>query len=449
MKMQDAATAPVQSRPFVVNARMLLGLAAPMMLVYLTTPLLGIADTAVVGRLGDAALVGGLAVGSVIIDLIFVTFNFQRSGTTGLTAQALGAADEVEKQAILFRALALAALAGAAIIAVAPLAMAVALYFMAPGEAVAAAARDYFNIRILSAPLVLANYAILGWLIGLGRSGLALALQVWLNGLNIVLSVALGLWLGYGLPGVAWATVIAEVMAALAGLAICRPMLPAAWRPARIRIFDAVALRRLVSLNGDIMVRSFALLFAFAFFTAQGSRFGEVTLAANAVLMQFFILGGYFLDGLATAAEQVVGRAIGARHRAALVDGIRLSTLINFALALALSAILYGFGNLLVALLTTIESVRAEAADYLPLAALTPLTGVLAFQMDGVFIGATWSRDMSRMMVASLAIFVAAWWLMREPLGNTGLWLALHAFLVARGLLLAAMLRPRIARVFA
>ena len=428
---------------------MLLALALPMTLAYLTTPLLGIADTAVVGRMGDAALVGGLAVGGIIIDLIFVTFNFQRSGTTGLTAQALGAGDRTEKQAILFRALALAAGAGVAIILLAPVLVWVALYFMAPGADVAAAAGKYFNIRILSAPFALANYAILGWLIGLGRSGLALALQVWLNGLNIVLSILLGLTLGYGLEGVAWATVAAEVAAFVAGIAFCRPMLPAEFRPPRARVLNPVALKRLVSLNGDIMVRSFALLLAFAYFTAQGSRFGEVTLAANAVLMQFFILGGYFLDGLATAAEQVVGRAIGARYREGLIEGIRLSTLINFALAIAISMVLLVGGNGFVALLTTIEEVRAEAAIYLWFAALTPLTGVLAFQMDGIFIGATWSRDMSRMMVASLLIYVGAWWLLREPLGNTGLWLALHAFLIARGILLAAMLRPRIRGVFA
>ncbi|GIL01746.1 MAG: MATE family efflux transporter [Alphaproteobacteria bacterium] len=446
--MQPAAAGGAPARPFEIDLRMIAAIAVPMTLAYMTTPILGLVDTAVVGRLGDPALIGGLAVGAVLVNLIFTTFNFQRSGTTGLTAQALGAGDETEKQAILMRALILAGAAGVIMVLLSPLILAIGLWFMTPGRAVAEATGQYFTIRMLSAPFALANYAVLGWLIGLGRTGLGLALQFLLNGTNIVLSVVLGLWLGYGIAGVAWATVAAEVLAAGAGLVLCRALIIHRALPSRAQVMAMAAWRRLVNLNGDIMVRSFALLFAFAFFTAQGARYGEVTLAANAVLMHFFIIGGYFLDGLATAAEQIIGRALGARYRAGFVRGFRLTLTLNVGLAMALTAVYLVAGPWLIAVITTLESVRAEAGAYLWLAALTPLTGVLAFQMDGVYIGATWSREMSRMMLVSIAIYLITWWLMRDSLANTGLWLALHAFLVSRGVTLSLMLRPRLRTAF-
>lgn len=435
-------------RPFDIDMRMIASIAIPMTLAYMTTPILGLVDTAVVGRLGDPALIGGLAVGAVLVDLIFSAFNFQRSGTTGLTAQALGAGDETEKQAILLRALMLALLVGLAVIVLTPAILAIGLWFMAPGEQVAAATAQYFTIRMLSTPFALANYAILGWLIGLGRTGLGLAIQILLNGVNIALSIVLGLWLGYGIAGVAWATLAAEALACMTGLALCWSMMDPDSLPSRARIVSMAAWKRLVNLNADIMVRSFVLVFAFAFFTAQGARFGEVTLAANAVLMHFFLIGGYFLDGLATAAEQIVGRAFGARYRAGFVRGVRLTLMLNLALAVCLTLVYLFAGEMLVALVTTVESVRVEADAYLWLAALTPLTGVLAFQMDGVYIGATWSREMSRMMLVSIVVFLATWWLTADRLGNTGLWLALHAFLITRGVTLMAMLGPKLRSSF-
>lgn len=438
---------PKRKRPFDVTNRMVVALALPMTLAYLTTPLLGLVDTAVVGRLGDAALIGGLAVGAIIIDVMFTTFNFLRSGTTGLTAQAFGAEDEKEKQATLFRALMIAVAAGLAMVAAIPLILAMGLYFIAPGEAVAEATSDYFAIRMLGAPVALANYAILGWLIGLGRSGLGLIIQILLNGTNMALSVVLGLWMGYGLEGVAFATIIGESVACLAGLVICRRLLDPAVRPSRQRVFDRTALWRFANLNTDIMVRSFVLLSAFAYFTSQSANFGDNTLAANAVLMNFFFIAGYFLDGLATAAEQIVGRAIGANYRPAFRQGIRLTIFWNTLMAITLTVLLWFFGDHLINAITTLEPVRVEAYDYLAFAALTAVTGVLAFQMDGVFIGATWSREMSLMMLLSLAVYLLAWQFL-QPMGNAGLWIALHIFLGIRGIALLALLPRKTRQAF-
>jgi multidrug resistance protein, MATE family len=435
-------------REFQVTHAMVARLAVPMTLAYLSTPLLGIVDTGVVGRLGDPALIGGLAIGAIIIDVIFTTFNFQRSGTTGLAAQAVGAKDEQETQAILARALVIALIAGLAMIVAAPLILAVGLRFMAPGEDVAAATAEYFMIRVWSTPLALTNYAFLGWLIGLGRSGTSLALQVFLNGVNVILSIVLGLWLGFGITGVAYATVIAEAAAAVAGLAICRNISrPGAW-PSGRRILDIGAVKRLFNLNADIMLRSFVLLSAFAYFTSQGAGHGEVVLAANAILLHFVMIGSYFLDGMATAAEQIVGRAVGASLRAAFDRGVKLTLLWNAGLAMVLCAFFLLAGDWLIALLTTEPNVRDAARSFLWLAASTPLTGFLAFQMDGVFIGATWSRAMSFMMLLSFAVYLASYALLPAAWGNCAIWLALHIFLLVRGVSLRLILPIMAARTF-
>jgi len=419
-----------------------------MTLAYISTPLLGLVDTAVVGQFGSPALIGGLSIGSVIIALVFTTFNFLRSGTTGLVAQAVGAEDEKEKQAILFRALAIAISSGIAMALLSPLLLWVGLWFMEPTKNVADATSTYFLIRMISGPFALGNYAILGWLLGIGRSGLALLVQLILNGVNILLSIYLGLVLEWQIEGVAIATVVGEVVAFVIGSVICWNILDRSITPSRQRILESSAWKRLVNLNADIMIRSFALLFAFAYFTAQGTGFGEATLAANAVLMQFFLIAGYFLDGLATAAEQICGRAIGANYRTGFWKGFRLTMLWNFIMALLCSIVFLVGGSTLIDLISTSADVRAIANTHLLWAVFIPLTGVLAFQLDGVFIGATWSRDMSIMMLVSLALYVLLWQFLKEPLGNHGLWLAIHAFLFFRGLTLGIRVLPNVRKTF-
>jgi multidrug resistance protein, MATE family len=446
----DKLVDPVRNgsmKPFVVSHRMVITLALPMTLAYMTTPVLGLVDTAVVGRLGDAALIGGLAVGAILIDVIFTTFNFLRSGTTGLTAQAVGREDEVEKQAILIRALMIAVGAGIAMFILSPLILKLGLWAIDPAGHVAEATATYFVIRIIGSPFALANYAILGWMIGLGRTGLGLLIQTVLNSVNIVLSMFLGLVAGYGLPGVAAATVISELAATILGLIICWRLMDRNARPSRARIANMEALKRFANLNADIMIRSFVLLSAFAFFTAQGARLGDTQLAANAVLMNFFVISGFFLDGLATAAEQIVGRSIGANCRPGFWRGFRLTLLWNITLAGMLSLCFWFFGHQLIDLITTVEPVRAAAYDYLIFASLTAVTGVLAFQMDGVYIGATWSREMSRMMVLSFIAYLVAWWSLRD-FGNAGLWIALHVFLIMRGITLSIRLPVRAKAAF-
>ncbi|MEM1049118.1 MAG: MATE family efflux transporter [Pseudomonadota bacterium] len=441
-------TAAIESRPFDVTNRTVFAIAAPMTVAYISTPLLGIVDTAVIGQLDDPALIGAVAVGAMLFSIIHAMFNFLRAGTTGLVAQATGAGNETEIGAAFARAMLVALVSGLVVIVFSEPLIHGGLALIDPSETVGTATADYLAIRALSTPFSLANYVILGWFLGLGRAGMGLFLQVLLNGLNIVLSVILVLGLEWGLAGVAWGTVGAEIAAAGIGLLLVARAAGGRPWPAWSVVFDARQFKRLAALNGDIMVRSLALLFAFAYFTAQSAQFDDVTLAANAVLMHFFSIAGNFLDGLATAAEQLAGRAVGARWKPAFTRTVRLTLVFGSLLALTLSAVFWIFGPLMIDFMTVSEEVRETARIYLIWAVLTPIAGVAAFQMDGIFIGATWSRDMRNMMIVSIAFYLASWWLLRDPLGMHGLWIALLIFLGARGLSLAVICPYRMRQVF-
>ncbi|WP_269931126.1 MATE family efflux transporter [Aminobacter sp. HY435] len=419
-----------------------------MTLAYLTTPLIGIVGTGVVGQFGDAALLGGLAAGAVAFDVVFTSFNFLRAGTTALVAQSFGRNDAAEQQAIFWRAVIIAVVAGILLALAAPLISQAGQWFVAAEPRVNATLDAYVRIRMLGAPFALINYAILGYVLGRGEGSFGLMLQVTLNGVNIVLSILFGLHFGWAVEGIAWAAVAGETAATFVGLSVLARRFAKGPRISRASILDAQAFRSMFSLNRDIMIRSFALLAAFALFTRQGAQFGTVTLAANAVLMNFFLVASFFLDGFATAAEQLAGRAVGARYEPAFRKAIRLCAVWGFAMAGTMTVLLWLFGEDLVWLIAAAPEVRAVAMSFLPWAAFTALSGVLAFQMDGVFIGAAWSRDMRNMMLLSLAIFVAAQLTLAPVFGNHGLWAALHLFLIARGLCLLAKLKPRARATF-
>jgi MATE family, multidrug efflux pump len=420
----------------VTNARVF-AIAGPAMLANLTTPLLGIVGTAAIGRLGEAHLLGGIAMSALVFDGVFWLFAFLRMGTVALTAQALGAGDAAEQRAVLLRALLIAALVGVLLIALqAPLASAI-YRALGGSDAVRAAAESYFFVRVWSAPCALANFAVLGWLVGIARAGTALVLQIAINVVNMTATVLLVLVLDYGIAGAALAAVLAETSGLLLGLGI-------AWLLAGRRFDGAtgVLLRReklvrMLAINRDIMIRTAAIIAAFAFFTAQGARAGDVALAANAVLHNFILIGSFFLDGLATAAEQLCGRAVGANDRSGFVEATRRILAWGFLFGAATTVFFLIVGGPLIDVMTTSDAVREAARQFMLFAALAPALGVAAYAFDGIYIGATWARDMRNLMLAALAIYLATWWALR-PWGNSGLWIALLTFLVARGLLQAA-----------
>lgn len=397
-----------------------------------STPLIGVVDTGVVGQIPDPAYIGAVAVGALIFTFVFWAFGFLRMGTTGLTAQALGASDTDEVAAGLGRALLIALAAGVAMILLQWPIRETAFRLIEGSTQVESLARGYFDIRIWAAPAALANYALLGWFIGLGRTDIGLVLQLILNVTNMALDALFVLGFGWDVRGVAFGTLLAEVLAAAVGLVIAlrySRRLGGDW--ALDRLLIAEKLKRTIVVNGDIMIRSLALIAVFVWFMAQGAKQGDVILAANAVLMQFVSFGAYFLDGLAFAAESLVGRAIGAAHRAGLIAIVRMTTFWAAGVAVLISLMLIALGTVFIDLLTVDAAARAAARTYLPWAAAAPLLGVWAFQLDGVFIGATRTADMRNAMLLSLAIFLAAWWLL-TPYGNDGLWGALYVHYVAR-----------------
>jgi len=415
-----------------------LRIAVPMSMAYVSTSLLGIVDTIVIGQLGDASLIGGIAVGAVVFAVLFTTFNFLRSGTTGVTAQALGAGNAAEVRAGLLRALIIAVVTGLIMAALSGPVGRLGAVSMGGSEAVNAAMLEYFSIRVYAAPVTLANYAMLGWFLGLGRAGVGLALQVVLNGLNMVLSAWLVLAMGWGVSGVAWGSVAAEVATLVLALGLITRISDFSRAPEWARVFDAARFARLFVLNRDIMIRSLALLLVFAFFTAQGARQGDTVLAANSILMHFFTLGANILDGFATSAEQMVGHAVGARRRRAVIRTVGMTYGWCLGLGALLSALIVVFGPALIDLMTVNPQVRDVARDYLLWAALTPLVGATAFEFDGVFIGATWSVEMRNMAIIAVAVAGIVWWFALPAYGNDGLWLALHIFLLSRGFSLMA-----------
>ncbi len=427
--MSDGSVAPL-------THRRVLRIAVPIVLSNATVPILGAVDTGVIGQLGAAAPIGAVGIGAIILTGIYWIFGFLRMGTVGLTSQAIGGGHEPEADALLFRAL-LIGLAGGAAIILLQIPLFAGAFLLAPAsDEVETLARDYMAIRVWSAPALISLYGITGWLIAAERTRAVLAIQVLMNGLNVLLDLWFVLGLDWGIEGVAIATFIAEWSGLVLGLWFCRDaILRGHWRD-RERVFDPVRLRRMASVNGDILVRSLLLQAIFVSFLFLGADFGDVPLAANQVLLQFLHITAYAMDGFAFGAETLVGQALGARRRSALRRAAWLTSLWGLGTGVALAALFAFGGGYLVDLMTTADAVRSAARDYLPWVVLAPLLGVAPWMLDGIFIGATRTRDMRNMMVVSAIVYAGAVLMLVPALGNHGLWAALNVSFVARGLTL-------------
>lgn len=422
--------------PRAITHARVLRIALPIVISNATVPLLGAVDTGVVGQIGQAAPIGAVGIGAVVLTGIYWVFGFLRMGTTGLASQAHGAGQGAEVAALLTRALMIGLAGGLGVIALqAPIFW--AAFRIAPASAeVESLARDYMAIRVWSAPAMIALYGVTGWLIAQERTGAVLIIQVLMNGLNIGLDLWFVLGLGLGVSGVAWASFIAEWSGLALGLWLCRAAFRVpAWRDWP-RVFDRVRLARMASVNRDILLRSLMLQAIFVSFLFLGAGFGDVTLAANQVLLQFLYVTAYGLDGFAFAAEALVGQAFGARAVGRLRRGALMTSLWGFSLCVVLALGFAGFGGAIVDLMAKAPEVRTEARAYLVWMALAPVAGVAAWMLDGIFIGATRARDMRDMMALSLAVYAGAVLALVPGLGNHGLWLALLASFVARAVTL-------------
>ena len=410
-------------------------IAAPMILSNVSVPLLGMVDTGVTGHLDSSVYLGAVAIGAMVFSFLYTGVNFLRMGTTGIAAQSYGADDNDGLRVALGQAVIVALLIAVTLIVLQQPIGRIAMQLLGPDPETRIFALEYFSIRIWSAPGTLANYALIGWFIGLSNARVPLLIFLTINITNIVLDLLFVIVLGMKVDGVALASVLAEYSGLLVGATFAISTLRTRSGHWPIpRLVNLSAYKAFFAVNANLFIRTMALVFTLGFVTAQGARLGGLVLAANAVLMNFQNLTSFGLDGIAHAAEAMVGRAIGQRRRDALEEAVRLTLRWSLIFAIGFTLVYVVAGRLIIGLLTDLPEVRETATRYLPWMIASPLISVWCFIYDGVFVGATRARAMRDIMVVStLAIFLPAWYFL-QPLGNDGLWLAFMVFMASRGI---------------
>ncbi|MGK0440904.1 MAG: MATE family multidrug resistance protein [Pseudohongiellaceae bacterium] len=401
----------------------------------LSVPLLGLADTAILGHLDSAHYLAAVAVGSSVLSFLYWGFGFLRMGTTGFAAQAFGAADHQASRQLMAQSLIMGAGIGFTILLASPWLLKLGLYLVEAPESAQAAALSYSQIRIFSAPAVLINYGIIGWLIGHHNTRGPLYIMVFTNCLNILLDVILVIGLDMGSDGAAWATLVAEY----SGCGLALYMLSHHLKPMGCKVHWPKLMRwqsyhSLLKINQHLFIRTLALLASFAFFTAQGANQGETILAANAILMQLVLLASFGMDGFTHASEALIGEAIGQKNHHTFLSNCYACGRWALLMGIIFSSSFYLFGNPLLALFSSIPEVVNTARIYLPWVIALPLLAMASYWLDGIFIGATQSKAMQySMLFSSVFIYLPCWYL-TQHWNNHGLWLAFTAFNVARGI---------------
>jgi len=413
-------------------------IALPMIASNLTIPLLSLVDTAVVGHLEHAWYLGGVALGSSLISLLFLLLGFLRMSTTGLTAQALGAKDRQGLRTSLLQAGMIALCLALLLLTLHPLVMPLVRQLSSASSEVLTQAAVYFQVRIWSAPAALLNMVLLGWFLGLQNARYPMLLLVLNQSLNIVLDLLFVLGFGWKVAGVAAASVLADYTTLLLGLYLVRRL----WQQQQLAKISWAQLKqlsgyqRLFALNRDIFIRSLCLQLVFVFIAFRGASFGDSVVAANAVLLIFLMLVSYALDGFAYAAEATTGKAIGAKNTTEMRDLFSILAIWGLLLGSVFSLVYWLGGNSIIAMLTSITAVREQAASFLPWLIALPLLAVWSYLLDGIYIGATKGRAMRNAMLIAFSGFALSY-LLLQPFGNHGLWLALSIFMLLRGLTLA------------
>ena len=413
-----------------------LGVAIPIVLANATIPILGAVDTGVVGQMGLAVPIGAVGIGAIIISAIYWLFGFLRMGTTGLTAQAIGSNDHSETSALLVRGILIGLGAGLVLIMTQIPLFSAALGVAPASFEVESLAQEYLKIRVYSAPAAIAIFGITGWLIANERTRAVLVLMLLINSINIVLDFVFVLRLGWGVEGVAYATLIAEWSGLFFGLWLARKGFKNGYWRNWSQIFDRARLTKMAKVNSDILIRSVLLEIAFVSFLFLGSSFDDATLAANQVLIQFLNITAYAMDGFAFAAEALVGKALGAKNRLIFRRSAVMTSQWGFGSVVVMALAFYVFGNTIINVMTTAEDVRAVSYEYLPWMVLAPLVGAAAWMLDGIFIGATRTADMRNMMFISFCVYLIALAFLLPKYDNHGLWASLIIFSIARGVTL-------------
>lgn len=409
-------------------------IAAPMILSNISVPLLGMVDTGVTGHLGSPVYLGAVAIGSTIFGFLYTGMNFLRMGTTGIAAQRFGANDNDGLRVSLGQALIVSLLIALVLIAAQVPIGQFAINLIGGETDVQNNALIYFSIRIWSAPGTLANFVLIGWFLGLQNARVPLLIFLTINITNIVLDLWFVLVLGMQVDGVALASVIAEYVGVAVGLGFAaRALRKREGRWPFARLFNVRAYAAFFAVNANLFIRTMALIFTFAFVTAQGARLGGLVLAANAILMNLQNLTAFALDGFAHAAEALVGKAVGEKRRDVLEHSVKLALKWSLIFAIGFCLLYVAIGPVLIRVLTDLPDVRHTAMQFLPWLIVSPIISVWSFLYDGVYVGATRAREMRDIMVFStFIVFIPAWYLLQE-FGNHGLWLAFTIFMASRG----------------
>ncbi|HIG65604.1 MAG TPA: MATE family efflux transporter [Methyloprofundus sp.] len=419
------------------NHRQVWQLALPMIIANISTPLLGLVDTAVMGHLDNASFLAAVALAGLIFNFLFWGFGFLRMGTAGLSAQAFGANNTLELNAILLRAMVLAASISLLLLVFQQSIAAFSFYLINCNDSIEPLAQQYFYIRIWSAPACLCQYVILGWFLGRQNTTSPLLIVVTTNACNICLDLLFVVHYGMNTEGVALASVLAEYIGLIFGVLLVIRNIPVSslslsWP----HLFQADKIKAMLLINGHLFVRTLCLIFTFSFFTVQGAKFGSAILAANAILMNFQTFMAYALDGFAHAAEALIGRALGAKNKALFQQSIKTTALWSLLVALLFTLTFNFAGQDIINSLTHLTEVREPAYEYLPWLIALPLISFSSFLLDGVFIGATLSRQMRDCILLSLFLVFLPSWYYTQDLANHGLWLALSLFMLMRTLIM-------------
>lgn len=412
--------------------RDILALAVPSIVANITTPLLGLVDMAIVGHMGSPVYMAAIALGGTMFSMIYWVFAFLRMGTSGMTAQAVGAGDIAERDASLYRAMSVAMVIGLLLIALQYPVRTMMLHFFGGDPQAAMYAARYFDVLVYGAPATMGMYVVNGWMIGVQNSRLAMWTSLIINVVNIAASLTLVYVAGLGIEGVATGTLIAQWTGFISGCLMIRRYRP---RVAAVRqLFDRLRLKRFFSVNSDIFLRTLCLVAVTVWFTRAGARQSEIVLAVNALLMQLFILFSYMMDGFAFAGEALVGKLTGAGDREAKSATVRHLFVAGSIVALVFTTVYALFGKEILGLLSSDASVIALSGDYMWWGVSIPFAGMSAFIWDGVFIGETRTRQMLLSMAIAMAVFFAVYFTLYPLLGNHALWLAFILYLSIRGL---------------
>lgn len=426
--------------------RKILRLAIPNIISNLSVPLLGAVDTAVVGRLEHVYYLGAIAVGSIIFDFIFWGFGFLRMGTTGMVAQAYGAQEERKTRIILFRVLLVAGISSAFILLIQYPLIDASLFIVNASPEVEEYTRLYYHIRIFAAPATLALFGLNGWFLGMQNSTYPMIITIFLNIVNIALNLIFVFRFNMTVDGVATGSLIASFLAL--GLAVILykkkyggVKLNISWG----ELVETEELKKFFSVNRDIVIRTLCLIFSYAFFTAKSAEMGDVVLAANTILLQMWYISSYGTDGFAYAAESLVGRFKGARDSTQLKAAVKANMLWGLGLGILGTTTYAIFDAEIIALFTDKENVIAVAMTVVIWLIAAPIVNSVCFIWDGVYIGATATGAMrNSMLVATILVFIPVYYISEPFAGIHALWMAMTAFMVARGVILSLYAPSRI-----